>query len=154
MNLRNVGTDTKEYYALDNAVEAGSGASDAAQIEYYAVPQYAIKDNLLDITDKTPGYKDFYTLGPWASVQFAGKVYDLPMDSGPMAFHRNKEVFDRAGVDADSIKTWDDYYEAAKKIHALGDSYYITSDSDDGGFYDSMVWLADIPSKPHPIVPR
>lgn len=106
MNLRNVGTDTKEYYELDNAVEAGSGASDAAQIEYYAVPQYAIKDNLLDITDKTSGYKDFYTLGPWASVQFAGKVYDLPMDSGPMAFHRNKEVFDRAGVDADSIKTW------------------------------------------------
>ncbi len=65
-----------------------------------------------------------------------------------MAPYRNKEVFDRAGVDAESIKTWDDYYEAAKKIHALGDSYYITSDSDDDGFYDSMVWLAgDIPFK-------
>ncbi len=57
MNLRNVGTDTKEYYELDNAVEAGSGASDAAQIEYYAVPQYAIKDNLLDLQIRLPDIK-------------------------------------------------------------------------------------------------
>lgn len=142
VNLKNVGTNTKEYTQLDNALEAGSGAPDAAQIEYYAIPQYAIKGNLLDITDKTSGYGDFYTPGTWASVQFAGKVYGLPMDSGPMAFFYNKEVFDQAGVDAESIKTWDDYYEAAKKIHALGDNYYITSDSGDGGFYDSMVWLA------------
>ena len=142
VNLKNVGTNTKEYTQLDNAIEAGSGAPDVAQIEYYAIPQYAIKGNLLDITDKTSGYKDFYTPGPWASVQFAGKVYGLPMDSGPMAFFYNKEVFDKAGVDAESIKTWDQYYEAAKKIHALGDNYYITSDSGDGGFYDSMIWLA------------
>ena len=94
------------------------------------------------ITDKTSGYSDFYTPGPWASVQFAGKVYGLPMDSGPMAFFYNKEVFDKAGVDAEQIKTWDQYYDAAKKIHALGDNYYITSDTGDAGFFDSMTWLA------------
>ena len=33
----------------------------------------------------------FFTPGPWASVQFAGKVYGLPMDSGPMAFFYNNE---------------------------------------------------------------
>ena len=122
VDLKNVGTNTKEYTQLDNAIEAGSGAPDVAQVEYYAIPQYAIKGNLLDITDKTSGYSDFYTPGPWASVQFAGKVYGLPMDSGPMAFFYNKEVFDKAGVDAEQIKTWDQYYDAAKKIHALGDN--------------------------------
>ncbi|MDU1391536.1 MAG: extracellular solute-binding protein, partial [Bifidobacterium longum] len=90
VDLKNVGTNTKEYTQLDNAIEAGSGAPDVAQVEYYAIPQYAIKGNLLDITDKTSGYSDFYTPGPWASVQFAGKVYGLPMDSGPMAFFYNK----------------------------------------------------------------
>ena len=35
---------------------------------------------------------------------------------------------------------WDDFYEAAKKIRAV-DSY-ITSDSGDAGFFDSMTWLA------------
>ncbi|MDU5959191.1 MAG: extracellular solute-binding protein [Bifidobacterium breve] len=105
VDLKNVGTNTKEYTQLDNAI-------------------------------------DFYTPGPWASVQFAGKVYGLPMDSGPMAFFYNKEVFDKAGVDAEQIKTWDQYYDAAKKIHALGDNYYITSDTGDAGFFDSMTWLA------------
>jgi len=51
-------------------------------------------------------------------------------------------VFDKAGVDAEQIKTWDQYYDAAKKIHALGDNYYITSDTGDAGFFDSMTWLA------------
>ncbi|KAB7788415.1 ABC transporter substrate-binding protein [Bifidobacterium leontopitheci] len=142
VNLKNVGTNTKEYQQLDNAISAGKGAPDVAQVEYYAIPQYAIKDNLLDITDKTSGYDSFYTPGPWSSVQVGGKVYGLPMDSGPMAFFYNKDVFDKAGVDATKIKTWDDYYQAAKKIHALGDNYYITSDTGDAGFYDSMTWLA------------
>ena len=140
VDLKNVGTNTKEYTQLDNAIEAGSGAPDVAQVEYYAIPQYAIKGNLLDITDKTSGYSDFYTPGPWASVQFAGKVYGLPMDSGPMAWFYNKGVFDKAGVDPTQVRTWDDFYEAAKKIRAV-DSY-ITSDSGDAGFFDSMTWLA------------
>ena len=55
VDLKNVGTNTKEYTQLDNAIEAGSGAPDVAQVEYYAIPQYAIKGNLLDITDKTSG---------------------------------------------------------------------------------------------------
>ncbi len=142
VNLKNVGTNQKEYTQLDNAIEAGNGAPDVAQIEYYALPQYAIKGNLLDLTDKTKGFEDYYTPGTWSSVQMSGNVYALPMDSGPMAFFYNKEVFDKAGVDAEQIKTWDDYYEAAKKIHALGENYYITSDSGDAGFFDSMTWLA------------
>ncbi len=100
VNLKNVGTNTKEYTQLDNAIEAGSGAPDVAQIEYYALPQYAIKGNLLDITDKTSGYEDFYNPGPWSSVQIDGKVYALPIDAGPMAFFYNKEIFDKAGVEA------------------------------------------------------
>ena len=50
----------------------------------------------------------------WASVQLNGRVYGLPMDSGPMAFFYNNSVFEQVGVDASKIRTWDDYYEAAK----------------------------------------
>lgn len=39
-------------------------------------------------------------------------------------------------------KTWDEFYQDAKKIHTLGDNYYITSDTGVAGFYDSMTWLA------------
>ena len=57
----------------------------------------------------------FYTPGTWASVQLNGRVYGLPMDSGPMAFFYNNSVFEQVGVDASKIRTWDDYYEAAEK---------------------------------------
>lgn len=143
VKVTNAGTNKDEYNALSNAIEAGSGAPDIAQIEYYALPEYVIRGHLENLSDLgASDFKDFYTPGPWASVQFAGKVYGLPMDSGPMAFFYNKEVFDKAGVDAEQIKTWDQYYDAAKKIHALGDNYYITSDTGDAGFFDSMTWLA------------
>lgn len=141
VKLQNVGTNTKSYTALDNALQAGSGAPDVAQIEYYALPMYAIRGHLADITGRTSGYGKFYTPGTWSSVKWNNKVYGLPMDSGPMAFFYNKEIFDKAGI-AEPPKTWDEYYDAAKKIHALGSNYYITSDSGDGGFFDSMTWLA------------
>ena len=38
------------------------------------------------------------------------------------------------------IKTWNDYYEAAKKLKQIG--AYIAADSGDGSFYDAMIWLA------------
>lgn len=136
----NAGTNKDEYTALDNALAAGSGAPDLVQIEYYALPQYALSGNVKNIADLgASDYKDFYTPGTWSSVNIKDGVYALPIDSGPMAFFYNKEVFDKAGV-TEMPTTWDQFYEAAKKIRATGS--YITSDSGDAGFYDSMVWQA------------
>ena len=141
VDLKNVGTNTKEYTQLDNAIEAGSGAPDIAQIEYYALPEYVIRGHLENLSDLgASDFKDFYTPGTWSSVSINDGVYALPMDSGPMAWFYNKDVFDKAGVDPTQVRTWDDFYEAAKKIRAV-DSY-ITSDSGDAGFFDSMTWLA------------
>ena len=44
VNLVNAGTGTTEYTKLQNAIKAGSGAPDIAQIEYYAVPQFALAE--------------------------------------------------------------------------------------------------------------
>lgn len=58
-------------------------------------------------------------------------------------FFYNKAVFDKAGVDGESIKTWDDYYEAAKKIRAIGS--YITNlagTSNDYQPFTAQIWQA------------
>ena len=128
------------YEHLNSAIQDGYGTPDVAQLEYFALPQYAVSGQLLDITDRTAGYGEFYTPGTWSSVQLAGKVYALPMDSGPMAFFYNEDVFNQAGVDATQIRTWDDYYEAAKKLKQIG--VYIAADAGDASFYDAMIWLA------------
>ena len=141
VKVTNAGTNKDEYNALSNAIEAGSGAPDIAQIEYYALPEYVIRGHLENLSDLgASDFKDFYTPGTWSSVSINDGVYALPMDSGPMAWFYNKDVFDKAGVDPTQVRTWDDFYEAAKKIRAV-DSY-ITSDSGDAGFFDSMTWLA------------
>ena len=141
VKVTNAGTNKDEYNALSNAIEAGSGAPDIAQIEYYALPEYVIRGHLENLSDLgASDFKDFYTPGTWSSVSINDGVYALPMDSGPMVWFYNKDVFDKAGVDPTQVRTWDDFYEAAKKIRAV-DSY-ITSDSGDAGFFDSMTWLA------------
>ncbi|WP_181163407.1 ABC transporter substrate-binding protein [Bifidobacterium sp. UTBIF-78] len=134
-------TDISGYDNLNTAIQDGYGTPDVAQIEYYALQQYAVSGQLLDLTYRTSAdYANFFTLGTWSSVQLAGRVYGLPMDSGPMGFFYNEDVFRQAGVDATQIKTWDDYYEAAKKLKAI--DAYIAADAGDGSFYDAMVWLA------------
>lgn len=119
--------NTSGYDKLNNAIQDGYGIPDVVQLEYYALRQYAVSSQLVPITGRTEGYADFYTPGTWASVQLNGRVYGLPMDSGPMAFFYNNSVFEQVGVDASKIRTWDDYYEAAKKLKKIG--VYITADS-------------------------
>ena len=142
VNWVNAGTGEEQYIALNNAFASGKGAPDVIGAEYYALPQLALSGELLDLTEMgAADLKDDYTPGTWSSVNINGGIYGLPLDSGPMAFFYNKEIFDKAGV-TEAPKSWDEYYEAAKKIHALGSDYYITSDSGDAGFAMSMIWLA------------
>ncbi|MFF2773243.1 ABC transporter substrate-binding protein, partial [Streptomyces bacillaris] len=141
VNLVNAGTNTTEYTKLQNAVKAGSGAPDVAQVEYYAIPQFALGDALVDL--KQYGFdslKSDYTPGPWGSVNVGGKLVGLPQDSGPMALFYNKTVFDKYGLTVP--KTWDEYVADAQKLHAADPTKYITSDTGDPGFATSMIWQA------------
>ncbi|KFI46898.1 multiple sugar transport system substrate-binding protein [Bifidobacterium bohemicum] len=131
---------TSGYDNLNSAIQDGYDLPDVVQLEYFALRQYAVSGQLRDLTDGTRGFGDAYTPGTWSSVQLNGRVYGVPMDSGPMAFFYNEDVFHQAGVDASRIRTWDDYYEAAKKLKAIG--VYIAADSGDASFYNAMVWLA------------
>ena len=141
VNLVNAGTNNEEYTKLQNAIKAGSGAPDVVQVEYYALPQFALTDAFVDLSQY--GFADFeddYTASTWNSVTDGDAIYGLPQDSGPMALFYNKEVFDAAGIAVPT--TWDEYYEAAKAIHAANPDAYITNDTGDAGFATSMIWQA------------
>lgn len=74
--------DTSGYSNLNSAIQDGYGMPDVVQLEYFALPQYAVSGQLLDITDRVKNTRTFYTPGTWSSVQLGGRVYGLPMDSG------------------------------------------------------------------------
>ena len=127
---------------LQNAIAAGKGAPDVVQVEYQSLPQFVLSEGLLDLTDY--GFaelEDLYTPGPWSAVAQQGGIWGLPQDSGPMALFYNQAVFDQFGLEVPA--TWDEYVEAARKLHAADPSYYITNDAGtDAGFGTSMIWQA------------
>lgn len=141
IDVVNAGTGNDQYTALQNAVAAGSGVPDIAQIEYYALPQFALGGALADLSDLGASDLDgTFSPGPWNAVQSGGGIYGLPADSGPMALFYNTTVFEKYGIEIPT--TWDEYVAAAQALHAADPNVYITNDTGDAGFTTSMIWQA------------
>lgn len=143
VNLVNAGTGADQYTALENAFSAGNGIPDLAQIEYFALPQFVLKENIADLTRfGAPSLQPKYTTGPWTAVTSGSGegVYGLPMDSGPMAMFYNQEVFDKHKLTVPT--TWEEYVETAKKLTAADPKAFIANDLGDAGFTTSMIWQA------------
>jgi multiple sugar transport system substrate-binding protein len=141
VNLVNAGTATTEYTKLQNAVKAGSGVPDVAQIEYYALPQFALAGSLANLADDgLSSLQSDYSAAVWDSVNVNGSLVGLPQDTGPMALFYNKKVFDQYGLTVPA--TWADYVADAQKLHAANPADYITNDTGDPGFVTSMIWDA------------
>ncbi len=49
-----------------------------------------------------------------------GKIVGVPFEVGEVAFYYNKKLFEKAGVKAEDIKSWDDFLGAVKKLKAAG----------------------------------
>jgi multiple sugar transport system substrate-binding protein len=141
VKLVNAGTGNDHYTKLQNAIKAGSGGPDVAQVEYQALPQFALPGDLVDLRQfGLDDYADDYSPSTWAAVHAGEGLYGLPQDSGPMALFYNKEVFDKHSIEVPT--TWDEYVAAGEKLKAADPSACITNDSGDAGFTTSMIWQA------------
>ena len=142
VKFENVGSASEQYRAIDNALQAGTGFPDVAQFEYFAVPYFAVAQKLADLSALGAGdYAADYVEAAWNDVHFNDTLYALPLDYGPVVMFYNQDTFEKAGI-AEAPKTWDEYYEAAKKVRALGDDYYISNASGDIFLILSMIWQA------------
>jgi len=66
------------------------------------------------------GFKDTLYSAGVQNYTVNGKSYGLPRDLAPIVFWYNKDVTSKAGVDPSTIKTWDDFLAAVKKLKAAG----------------------------------
>jgi len=98
------------------ALSAGMGAPDVSQIEIFNVPRFARTGRLTDLTPVASQYEDRFPAGAWANCVLDGRVYAIPWGAGPCAVYYKRDLFDRYGIDPDTIETWDDYIEAGRKI--------------------------------------
>ena len=142
VKFENVGSASEQYRAIDNALQAGTGFPDVAQFEYFAVPYFAVAQKLADLSALGAGdYAADYVEAAWNDVHFNDTLYALPLDYGPVVMFYNQDTFEKAGI-TEAPKTWDEYYEAAKKVRALCDDYYISNASGDIFLILSMIWQA------------
>jgi raffinose/stachyose/melibiose transport system substrate-binding protein len=75
---------------------------------------------LKDITKDVGSWET--ELAPTAVDAFKvdGKTVGVPFQVGEVVFYYNKKLFEKAGVKAEDINTWDDFLGAVKKLKAAG----------------------------------
>ena len=142
VNVVNAGQSAAEYTKLQTAIKAGSGAPDIAQVEYFALPEFALSKRLVNLDEYgAADLKSKFTAAAWSQVTSNGGVYGIPQDTGPMAMFYNEKVLGEFGIAPP--KTWAEFEAAAAKIHQADPNRFITSiDPGDAGGLDSLLWQA------------
>ena len=121
--------DYTETYEKLQAGIAGKKAPDVALLDVDKARNLSNKKLVADIQPFVDKDKDFQK-DDYLEVFFnqgydeSGKLFALPAYGTTQVMYYNKEQFEKAGVKAENIKTWQDLADAAKKIHEKDSKVY------------------------------
>lgn len=130
------------YQQLQLSATAGSGGPDISVIEDSHLAQFVQLGVLADITDQASPYVDKINDYKWLQAKSEDRIYAMPWDSGPVAVFYRNDVFEKAGLNPDSIKTWDDYYQAAHTAKSAGGAAMLAQSKarNSGRTFEMMLW--------------
>jgi multiple sugar transport system substrate-binding protein len=143
VNVVNAGQGQPHYQKLRTALTAGSGAPDVAQIEFQNIPTFTLTHDLLDLRPYGAGaLKDQFVDWTWGQVTGQdGQVWAIPQDTGPMGMLYRQDIFDKHGITPP--KTWAEFADAARKLHAADPNVYLTNLASSGsGVWMGLAWQA------------
>ncbi|KYG27583.1 ABC transporter substrate-binding protein [Alkalihalobacillus trypoxylicola] len=132
-------TLTAETYPYDNmhnnlllALQSGTGAPDIADIELGRFPNYLQGEpQILPMNDYVEPVLDDFIQSRFDIYSKDGIYYGIPTHVGATVAYYNKEIMDEAGVDIESIVTWDDYVEAGKIVLEKTGTPMLTIETED-----------------------
>ena len=113
---------SKIHDKLLAAFLSGIGAPDITEVEISSVGRFfkgsREEIGLVDLTDRVEadGLMDEFVqarLAPWS---LDGRVYGLPHDVHPVVLLYRHDAYEEAGIDPESIHTWDDFIVAGRKL--------------------------------------
>jgi multiple sugar transport system substrate-binding protein len=121
-----VGAGDPEYVAITNAIKAGSGAPDVAEVEYDELPSFEITHSVVNLVPYgANNYKSDFVPWAWQEVSQGSDVYAIPGDAGPMAFYYNSALLAKYHITPPT--TWAAFATAAATLHKDDPSAYITN---------------------------
>ena len=96
VKYENVGQGAPHYVKLRDALKAGTGLPDVAQMEFNSIASFRALNALEDMgtagaNDVKAGFVDW----TWKSASDGDKVYGIPWDSGPMGLLYREDIFTR-----------------------------------------------------------
>ncbi|MBD8068628.1 ABC transporter substrate-binding protein [Bacillus sp. PS06] len=110
---------TSDYSSITPPLTSGKGAPDVMQIQQRDFANFldVFEGQFVSMSNRLEGREsEFAEVALNLVKDKDGNIMGLPWDIGPVAVYYRKDFFENAGVDPESIKTWDQYIEAAKKI--------------------------------------
>jgi lactose/L-arabinose transport system substrate-binding protein len=112
VNFNSQDTATK----LITALNAGTGAPDMSYVQDRDAPRFAGLP-LVDITKCMKPYASDFPAYKWKkTLRPDGTSMSVPWEAGPITLVYRRSLFEKYGVDPNSLATWDDYIAAGKKI--------------------------------------
>jgi lactose/L-arabinose transport system substrate-binding protein len=131
--------DTNQQILL--SATAGSGFPDISVVQDHYVKRYAEFGILADITDFLTPYRADFPSYKLDLTAVNDRLYAVPWDGVPVAVFYRRDVFEAAGVDAESIETWEDFLQAGETIlEATGvPMLYMSKAQLDGSLFSAMV---------------
>ncbi|WP_330294756.1 ABC transporter substrate-binding protein [Streptomyces sp. NBC_00503] len=128
----------------------GQGLADVLHIGVDYLPGYVEKfpGGLADLGPLgANAHRDAFAQGMWQTVSPDGKrVNALPWEANSAGFYYRADLFEKAGVDAGALQTWEETIEAGKEIKAKTGAHLLgidkpASQADAANFFQMLLQL-------------
>ena len=131
-------------------LSAGEHVCDFCVLNYTQVPEFAREGVLVDIADAVAPYADTMTASGSKLIEYDGTTIAVPFEVKTKVWFYRSDIFEECGIDAESIKTVDDFIAAGQKIQETypnsymwnlgatppGYCYYLTLSGNGASFFD------------------
>lgn len=141
VTLQKIPSGTNGGYAKMHSALQAKTAPDLAQVEYQEIPGFLLDGGLVDLNKYNAAqYQSKFVDWQWAQGTYGGSVYAIPQASGPMGLFYRADLFAKYGVTKPPA-TWDEYEQAAIKIHKANPQAYIgTFPPGNAAWFASLAW--------------
>jgi multiple sugar transport system substrate-binding protein len=138
VTLEDPGAGEDEYTPLNNALKAGTGAPDVAEIEFDELPSFEIQHYVVNLVKYgADTYKSDFASWAWSQVSQGSAVYAMPSDFGPEAFYYDEQTLAKYHVSPPT--TYAQLASDAVKLHSENSGAYLMNFN-----ANDTQWLMDL----------
>jgi multiple sugar transport system substrate-binding protein len=138
VTMEDPGAGDAEYTLVNNAMKAGTGAPDVAEVEFDELPSFEIQKYLVNLVPYgAENYKNDFASWAWSQVSQGGAVYAMPSDFGPEGFYYDQKTLAKYKITPPT--TWSQLATDAVKLHSENSSAYLMNFN-----ANDTQWLMDL----------